>query len=58
MSLAPSASPAMLNAIGVPSGGSASLPLLSNVRVPLAPEIETGVPAVPPLTSSPGMLTS
>jgi hypothetical protein len=32
--------------------------LVPKVRVPEAPEIAKGVPAVPPLMSSPGMVTA
>ena len=38
------------------AAGVVKLPLLSNVRFPLA--IEVCVPAVPPVKSSPGMVTS
>src|ERR1035441_5217820 len=58
MSLAPSASPVMAMGMGAPSAGDVNWPLASKVRVPEAPEIAEGVPAVPPLTSSPGMLTA
>src|SRR5579863_396780 len=57
MSDAPSVNPGMVNAMGLPFAGLVNWPVLSKVIEPLAPEIGNGVPAVPPLISSPGIVT-
>jgi hypothetical protein len=57
ISAAPSVRPVIEKLIGLPGAGSVNWPSVSKVRVPPAPEMSNGAPAVPPLTSSPAIDT-
>src|SRR5262249_20868638 len=57
ISAAPLVSPGMSKLMGGAAAGDVKRPARRRVSVPRAPEISRGVRAVPPLTSSPGIVT-
>ena len=57
ISAAPSLNPVISNVMGLPAAGAVNLPSVPKVSVPVAPGISKGVPAVPAVTSSPGIVT-